>query len=117
TPPACLRRRSRPAWDASARPVLPPLSLHDAPPSYRAADRGDRLVPPVGSVDALARAARFASRAPRPGRSALRVVVLARGRQRNRSEEHTPELQSRENLVCRLLLEKNNLQDPGTHGV
>src|SRR5690606_39707998 len=27
------------------------------------------------------------------------------GRDRNRSEEHTSELQSRENLVCRLLLE------------
>src|SRR5690606_10670572 len=27
-----------------------------------------------------------------------------------RSEEHTSELQSRENLVCRLLLEKNNTQ-------
>src|SRR5690606_39919925 len=27
-------------------------------------------------------------------------------RQRERSEEHTSELQSRENLVCRLLLEK-----------
>src|SRR5690606_41623104 len=26
----------------------------------------------------------------------------------HRSEEHTSELQSRENLVCRLLLEKNN---------
>src|SRR5690606_42017328 len=29
-------------------------------------------------------------------------------RQVNRSEEHTSELQSRENLVCRLLLEKKN---------
>src|SRR5690606_41869328 len=29
-------------------------------------------------------------------------------RLRNRSEEHTSELQSRENLVCRLLLEKKN---------
>src|SRR5690606_37918908 len=28
------------------------------------------------------------------------------GRNSNRSEEHTSELQSRENLVCRLLLEK-----------
>src|SRR5690606_15287601 len=28
-----------------------------------------------------------------------------------RSEEHTSELQSRENLVCRLLLEKNKEQD------
>src|SRR5690606_41706448 len=28
---------------------------------------------------------------------------------RLRSEEHTSELQSRENLVCRLLLQKNNI--------
>src|SRR5690606_40178566 len=28
----------------------------------------------------------------------------------SRSEEHTSELQSRENLVCRLLLEKKNIQ-------
>src|SRR5690606_39907276 len=31
-----------------------------------------------------------------------------RGRPGPRSEEHTSELQSRENLVCRLLLEKKN---------
>src|SRR5690606_40959718 len=30
------------------------------------------------------------------------------GRHGGRSEEHTSELQSRENLVCRLLLEKKN---------
>src|SRR5690606_5422066 len=30
---------------------------------------------------------------------------------RNRSEEHTSELQSRENLVCRLLLEKKKKAD------
>src|SRR5690606_40966731 len=29
----------------------------------------------------------------------------------HRSEEHTSELQSRENLVCRLLLEKKNSRD------
>src|SRR2546430_12823500 len=29
-----------------------------------------------------------------------------------RSEEHTSELQSQSNLVCRLLLEKKNTQDP-----
>src|SRR5690606_40356288 len=29
----------------------------------------------------------------------------------SRSEEHTSELQSRENLVCRLLLEKKNIVD------
>src|SRR5690606_41586142 len=32
--------------------------------------------------------------------------VARRGTYRGRSEEHTSELQSRENLVCRLLLEK-----------
>src|SRR5690606_20690693 len=31
-----------------------------------------------------------------------------------RSEEHTSELQSRENLVCRLLLEKKNTADPAS---
>src|SRR5690606_13074545 len=35
---------------------------------------------------------------------AVEMQVAVRGR----SEEHTPELQSRENLVCRLLLEKKN---------
>src|SRR5690606_40785872 len=32
-----------------------------------------------------------------------------------RSEEHTSELQSRENLVCRLLLEKKNERPTVTH--
>src|SRR5690606_40590559 len=32
----------------------------------------------------------------------------------HRSEEHTSELQSRENLVCRLLLEKKNQKRPTT---
>src|SRR5690606_41766949 len=33
-----------------------------------------------------------------------------------RSEEHTSELQSREKLVCRLLLEKKKKATPQTHG-
>src|SRR5690606_39879401 len=32
-----------------------------------------------------------------------------------RSEEHTSELQSRENIVCRLLLEKKNISDHHIH--
>src|SRR5690606_41472314 len=32
--------------------------------------------------------------------------------ERSRSEEHTSELQSREKLVCRLLLEKHNTRSP-----
>src|SRR5690606_42131663 len=34
----------------------------------------------------------------------------------HRSEEHTSELQSRENLVCRLLLDKKNRPVPATGG-
>src|SRR5690606_41418673 len=50
------------------------------------------------------------------GRNGVNVVAIAQGasernisavvRQVDRSEEHTSELQSRENLVCRLRLEK-----------
>src|SRR3989454_6638691 len=36
--------------------------------------------------------------------------------QRRRSEEHTSELQSPCNLVCRLLLEKKKLMLPGANG-
>src|SRR5436309_11661856 len=38
--------------------------------------------------------------------ASTRRSVSSRGVLRRRSEEHTSELQSRENLVCRLLLEK-----------
>src|SRR5690242_21696227 len=37
-------------------------------------------------------------------------VVRTRGRERRRSEEHTSELQSHVNLVCRLLLEKKKMR-------
>src|SRR5436309_9015393 len=40
----------------------------------------------------------------------LDAVEIARAR-KLRSEEHTSELQSRENLVCRLLLEKKKIND------
>src|SRR5690606_40351740 len=45
-----------------------------------------------------------------PATRRLDFTVLHRwfGRHVGRSEEHTSELQSRENLVCRLLLEKKN---------
>src|SRR5258707_3250490 len=38
---------------------------------------------------------------------------LLPGRGKTRSEEHTSELQSRQYLVCRLLLEKKKQNDPG----
>src|SRR5690606_39846100 len=45
----------------------------------------------------------------------LRGRVLAATQEDARSEEHTSELQSRENLVCRLLLEKKKKQQVKTH--
>src|SRR2546430_12617990 len=39
-------------------------------------------------------------------RDAARELIEGRGHSRVRSEEHTSELQSQSNLVCRLLLEK-----------
>src|SRR2546430_13229182 len=71
------------------------LSLHDALPISR---RLPRLLPghrPPGPR---------ALRAPRGGDVARRPA--RRPRPRRRSEEHTSELQSQSNLVCRLLLEK-----------
>src|SRR3712207_8149395 len=49
-------------------------------------------------------------RVQRSAGGALRVPRVGRGRRvrRARSEEHTSELQSRQYLVCRLLLEKKN---------
>src|SRR2546430_7346676 len=48
-----------------------------------------------------------------PPRDAL--IADATPAQLVRSEEHTPELHSQSNLVCRLLLEKNNNLDDGHH--
>src|SRR3712207_8779219 len=44
----------------------------------------------------------------RPGGLAALHRVGALGHEQGRSEEHTSELQSRQYLVCRLLLEKKN---------
>src|SRR2546430_2985425 len=55
--------------------------------------------------------------AERLGRSDAEAGRLGRDRvyERPRSEEHTSELQSQSNLVCRLLLEKKKIiPEPGT---
>src|SRR5262249_62430696 len=87
-------------FNDTATTELYPLSLHDALPISRCRNRFARL---------------------RLCRRARRGKGLARGRHRqgevearlcasaaHRSEEHTSELQSLTNLVCRLLLEKKN---------
>src|SRR3712207_8544193 len=75
------------------------LSLHDALPIYR--DAGARPHPAAGQLHVLARGA--------PGQlhRAVQPEHLLDGAS-PRSEEHTSELQSRQYLVCRLLLEKKN---------
>src|SRR3712207_8362200 len=67
------------------------LSLHDALPisSTREPTRGSTAAAPAGIG--------------RPSRRICPAVAEIR-----RSEEHTSELQSRQYLVCRLLLEKKN---------
>src|SRR5260370_13618959 len=66
-------------------PRSTPLSLHDALPILLTERRGRAI-------------------------SALKVGIGFRGQQFHpRSEEHTSELQSHLNLVCRLLLEKKNI--------
>src|SRR5438034_5988292 len=54
---------------------------------------------------------------PRPDtwRRLKSVALISRSPSRRRSEEHTSELQSHSDLVCRLLLEKKKIHadDPG----
>src|SRR2546430_5745835 len=45
-----------------------------------------------------------------------RLELSRQERCRGRSEEHTSELQSQSNLVCRLLLEKKKIHRPGHRG-
>src|SRR3712207_7862512 len=81
---------------------------------FRSGEHGLELADPVrplrgGHVRRGAGALRRAAAAEavaggRPRAAARRAA--ADGRQRARSEEHTSELQSRQYLVCRLLLEK-----------
>src|SRR5690606_41892050 len=93
---------------ATVTPGLYTLSLHDALPIS------------VGSFGGLRRSIGFCAK---PGPQTMRCLptvsrrcswkstepysslITTSGRS-ERSEEHTSELQSRENLVCRLLLEK-----------
>src|SRR5690606_41519825 len=93
--------------DARPPTQIYPLSLHDALPICHRGDRVGITTQVRGAQHGLPETA-----APRqapartrervnhiPARRAWRYVI-------DRSEEHTSELQSRESLVCRLLLEK-----------
>src|SRR3712207_9575388 len=79
------------------------LSLHDALPILK----GRRLCRPVGLSDGFQFLSKCADRLL-DGYHAFETPLPkpANDKTRNRSEEHTSELQSRQYLVCRLLLEK-----------
>src|SRR5690606_39644857 len=82
------------------------LSLHDALPISRTgfSPWGSRWTPRSSRWN------RSGSTGPRvDGRASRSKPPCCWSR--TRSEEHTSELQSRENLVCRLLLEKKNNND------
>src|SRR5690606_41730131 len=88
---------------------------------YTTLFRSDQLAAAPGQLDPLLDGhdaqARRAQRAAQVdhGREQLSFELAplephAGAQQQRRSEEHTSELQSRENLVCRLLLEKKKRQ-------
>src|SRR5690606_41992675 len=91
---------------AAAHTELYTLSLHDALPIYQpGADLVGRLAAGMQDQGDVEVVDEHTLRA-QPG-AVAGIEPLGEGRaEAARSEEHTSELQSRENLVCRLLLEK-----------
>src|SRR5690606_42035148 len=93
-----------------ASPANYTLSLHDALPIFelqgvRKSEREERskaMLTAVGLEDLFHRRPHEMSGGQQQRVAIARAVVS----NPERSEEHTSELQSRENLVCRLLLEK-----------
>src|SRR5690606_41607131 len=95
-------------WLGAAAPQSHTLSLHDALPIYgvfglasTGAGAGlvrchHRLVGEEGVIEIG------------PAGQGMPVLRIRRSGDKDRSEEHTSELQSRENVVCRLLLEKKD---------
>src|SRR5690606_41082615 len=108
------RRRCRVSFSLSGTPPSPiySLSLHDALPilavryaRLRAVEAADKRVALVFSA--------YPTKHARIGNA----VGLDTPASAVRSEEHTSELQSRENLVCRLLLEKKNKPAISRYGI
>src|SRR5690606_42047498 len=98
-----------------AAPRIYPLSLHDALPIFTYEKRENILDSAVvHQLVTMARLIRYLADNDRRADSLWPEVLsyeflsipISTIWQTGRSEEHTSELQSRENLVCRLLLEK-----------
>src|SRR5438445_7067872 len=85
------------------------LSLHDALPISSARSCSGDMYRGVPAMNSEEPALDSGARAGPPAR---KLLPLRRAR---RSEEHTSELQSRQYLVCRLLLEKKKFNDQYSH--
>src|SRR5436309_4013756 len=89
-------------FNDTATPDIYTLSLHDALPILAVGRRSHRR-----KRNVVVRRRRYGVRCRSLCRSGpRRDIRLQHAEFCTRSEEHTSELQSRENLVCRLLLEK-----------
>src|SRR3712207_8369871 len=109
---ACIKCFSVFFFNDTATTEIYTLSLHDALPisdhvagheRRRHRPRQDRVRPEPGQARLHVRRLAAARLLVRPGRRA------------GRSEEHTSELQSRQYLVCRLLLEKKKTTSHKTY--
>src|SRR5207248_9218383 len=97
------------SFNAPAPPAIYTLSLHDALPISWAI--GSQICPPdLTALQLWSSRLSVVSHSARPASvrvSSSRMTFDKRARSQ-RSEEHTSELQSPYDLVCRLLLEKKN---------
>src|SRR5206468_12585784 len=92
-------------FTATATPAIYTLSLHDALPISDLFQRRDqRFEEDVHGIHVEGQA--LLGEGFDLGRATVESVVEQAGANLLRSEEHTSELQSRSDLVCRLLLEK-----------
>src|SRR5205085_12285948 len=90
-------------FTSTASPQFYTLSLHDALPiSFDYEGTAFNLLDTPGHEDFSEDTYRTLTAVD----SAIMVIDAAKGIEAQRSEEHTSELQSQSNLVCRLLLEK-----------
>src|SRR5947209_15334545 len=104
-----LRPSAYCSLNALTTPQPYPLSLHDALPIYLSSS--PRSISPAQMVMPCSRDSRISSCVEGPyGTGSARAAT-------SRSEEHTSELQSRQYLVCRLLLEKKNAGRYALYGV
>src|SRR5690606_41428931 len=97
--------------DGRSFSLMYPVSLPDALPIYvrvtiKPSEEGALLISLYNELTGASLPNGLSNNAK--ALTAVKLVAKELGQSNGRSEEHTSELQSRENLVCRLLLENKN---------